>query len=341
MAHNARFDYSFLRDRISPAGRALLAPRSCAPSNFAAAVSRAPAAQSGCRDGAARLTCARGTGRWAMRACSATSGSSCAARCRRKSWRRRRRPCSVPTGCRRTCRRIGRRIAGRPGCLSASSATETCSCTSAEPFLADAHPGSLCRPSTPSPSSRAEAQRDVRRIDWVETAGDLGAHAQEAEWIKTQQPLLNRRLKPKSDGFTLQDLRSTRPRRQTHAPSPTCEPAELAELLRRVSFREGWPQGADRHRPRAACFVPEGPGSRVPRRGLVLRATRSASARAPASAKNRSSCTTCACRWPLSALKLKPWPFPGRVAMRERRRRRRRIARARSLELLGHRALGE
>ena len=37
--------------------------------------------------------------------------------------------------------------------------------------------------------------RQVRRIDWLETAGELGALLREAEWIKSQQPLYNRRLK--------------------------------------------------------------------------------------------------------------------------------------------------
>ncbi len=44
----------------------------------------------------------------------------------------------------------------------------------------------------------------TRRIDWMETAGDLGAQLKEAEWIKTQKPLFNKRLKPKSEAFTLQ-----------------------------------------------------------------------------------------------------------------------------------------
>src|SRR5258708_7796940 len=35
----------------------------------------------------------------------------------------------------------------------------------------------------------------VRRVDWVETAGELGAMLREAEWIRTQKPLYNRRTK--------------------------------------------------------------------------------------------------------------------------------------------------
>src|SRR5260370_27711161 len=52
------------------------------------------------------------------------------------------------------------------------------------------------------PGQQKKAQQ-TRRIDWVETAGDLGAQLKEAEWIKTQKPLFNKRLKPKSDDFTL------------------------------------------------------------------------------------------------------------------------------------------
>src|SRR3977135_1041288 len=43
----------------------------------------------------------------------------------------------------------------------------------------------------------------VRRIDWVETAGELGAMLRESEWIKTQKPLFNRRSKNQARSYTL------------------------------------------------------------------------------------------------------------------------------------------
>jgi DNA polymerase-3 subunit epsilon len=45
--------------------------------------------------------------------------------------------------------------------------------------------------------------RLVRRVDWVETAGDLGAQLKEAQWIKQQKPLFNQRLREKGDSYTL------------------------------------------------------------------------------------------------------------------------------------------
>jgi DNA polymerase-3 subunit epsilon len=94
------------------------------------------------------------------------------------------------------------------------------------------------------PKQQKKAQQ-TRRIDWMETAGDLGAQLKEAEWIKMQKPLFNKRLKPKSAGFTLQ----------------------ASEHGHGV----GRPQGARRHRARP-FFVPEGLGSRDCRWwGLVRR----------------------------------------------------------------------
>ena len=44
-------------------------------------------------------------------------------------------------------------------------------------------------------SGQHKLTRLVRHIDWAETAGELGALLREAEWIKTQKPLYNRRSK--------------------------------------------------------------------------------------------------------------------------------------------------
>src|ERR1700722_3206990 len=60
--------------------------------------------------------------------------------------------------------------------------------------LADEHPA----------SREHKLACQVRRVDWVETAGELGAMLREAQWIKTQSPLYNRRVKSKAGSFTLQ-----------------------------------------------------------------------------------------------------------------------------------------
>ncbi len=43
----------------------------------------------------------------------------------------------------------------------------------------------------------------VRRVDWVETAGELGAMLREAEWIKEAEAAYNRRAKSKAEPHTL------------------------------------------------------------------------------------------------------------------------------------------
>ncbi len=65
----------------------------------------------------------------------------------------------------------------------------------------------------------------VRRVDWVETAGELGAMLREAQWLKGRQPVYNRRIKADANPYTLrlgpQPHAAVRaPRVQAPAPSP-------------------------------------------------------------------------------------------------------------------------
>jgi DNA polymerase-3 subunit epsilon len=53
--------------------------------------------------------------------------------------------------------------------------------------------------------------REVRRVDWVETAGELGAILREAEWIRIQKPLYNQRTKSKAQPHTLRGRTSPTP----------------------------------------------------------------------------------------------------------------------------------
>ena len=55
----------------------------------------------------------------------------------------------------------------------------------------------------PSGPKQRKLGQLVQRIDWLQTAGELGAALREAEWTKTQQPLHNRHLKRASDAVTL------------------------------------------------------------------------------------------------------------------------------------------
>ena len=166
------------------------------------------------------------------------------------------------------------------------------------------------------PKQQRKAQQ-TRRIDWMETAGDLGAQLKEAEWIKTQKPLFNKRLKPKSEAFTL----------QAAAPGRGVKLAALADLDPTTdlagcygvfqSQKDGRKALTDIARAHSLCMKVLGleilddtascvgyqlgrcKGACVGKEPLMLHDMR--------------------LRMALSALKLKPWPFPGRVAIAEGR----------------------
>jgi DNA polymerase-3 subunit epsilon len=165
------------------------------------------------------------------------------------------------------------------------------------------------------PKQQRKAQQ-TRRIDWVETAGDLGAQLKEAEWIKTQKPLFNQRLKPKSEGFTLRA--SEHGRGVGLAALADLDPAGLTGCYGVFqSHKDGRKALTDIARAHSLCLKVLGletadggascvgyqvgrcKGACVGKEPLVLHDIR--------------------LKMALAALKLKPWPFPGRVAIEEGR----------------------
>jgi DNA polymerase-3 subunit epsilon len=182
--------------------------------------------------------------------------------------------------------------------------------------LADEHPG----------SREHKLARQVRRVDWVETAGELGAMLREAQWIKTQTPLYNRRVKSKAGSFTL------RPRETAQGPtdgtigpgsSGRVEPLAIdsvaTEDLTRCfgvfhSEKDARKAVIDIARAHQLCLkilgfedsagscfafqVGKCKGACIGTEPLILHNTR--------------------VKLALSSLKLKSWPFPGRIALRER-----------------------
>ncbi len=60
-----------------------------------------------------------------------------------------------------------------------------------------------------SDAKEQKLARQVRRVDWLETAGELGALLCEADWIRAQRPLYNRRLKPRSSAITFRIAENT------------------------------------------------------------------------------------------------------------------------------------
>src|ERR1700692_1068316 len=80
-----------------------------------------------------------------------------------------------------------------------------------------------------SDAKEQKKARQTRRIDWIETAGEQGAQLKKAEWIKEQKPLYNKRVKQKSDSATLKASE------HTYGVQPTAigdlNPAELADCF--------------------------------------------------------------------------------------------------------------
>jgi DNA polymerase-3 subunit epsilon len=162
---------------------------------------------------------------------------------------------------------------------------------------------------------------EVRRIDWLQTAGELGAMLQEAEWLKTRKPLYNRRAKGNARPHTLR-LRETRTAadRAPAAEVAAVDGVDLADLMQCFgifhSEKDARKALGDIARAQALCLkvigLEDGAGSCfahalgkcrgacVGKEPLILHDTR--------------------LRLALSSLKLKAWPFPGRIALRERGR---------------------
>jgi DNA polymerase-3 subunit epsilon len=139
----------------------------------------------------------------------------------------------------------------------------------------------------------------VRRVDWVETAGELGAMLRESEWIKTQKPLFNRRSKNQARSYT---LRAGPSRALTGRAYPieaiAIDAVDLADLTQCFgvfhSEKDARKALGDIARAQQLCLKVLGFGTaRVP-----ASLTRSASAREPAWPRSRSSCTTRGCSWP-------------------------------------------
>jgi DNA polymerase-3 subunit epsilon len=163
-------------------------------------------------------------------------------------------------------------------------------------------------------SKEQKLARQVCRVDWLATAGELGALLREAEWIKSQQPLHNRRLKKNPEAVTLRvpaagaglvsvvSVDGVEPeeladcfglfRGPKDAQKALSDIARAQQLCRKVL---GVEQSA------GSCFayqLGKCRGACVGKEPLVLHAMRLSLA--------------------LSSLRLKVWPFPGRIALRER-----------------------
>ena len=172
---------------------------------------------------------------------------------------------------------------------------------------------SVCAHFSPDDGGASRSRRLaalVRRIDWLETAGELGAMLREAQWIKAGQPLFNRHSKSKGQPHTLRAGEAV-----------AIESVAAADLLQCCgvfhSEKDARKALLDIARARMLCLkvlgfedgagsclayqVGKCRGACVGKEPLILHKTRLQLA--------------------LSSLKLKAWPFAGRIALRERDRR--------------------
>ncbi len=169
----------------------------------------------------------------------------------------------------------------------------------------------LAEPRSGSREQQLAAQ--VQRVDWRQTAGELGAMLLESEWIKSQQPRYNRHPRSNLESVTLRLAEASgRMRTQRldmlepedlaesfgifHAEKDACKAltdiARASQLCLKVLGME---------ESEGSCFalqVGKCRGACVGREPLILHAMR--------------------LKLALSALKIKSWPFPGRIALRER-----------------------
>ena len=163
--------------------------------------------------------------------------------------------------------------------------------------------------------SGAKDQRkalQTRRIDWIETAGELGAQLTEAEWIKVQKPLFNKRPKDPSAGFTIQASPAAPGVRMTAIAD--LDPADLGGSFGVFhSLKDARRALGDIARAHSLCLRPlgleESEGSCI--------AYQIGKCRGACIGKEAPELHHARALSALSSLRLKSWPFPGRIALKE------------------------
>ena len=165
-----------------------------------------------------------------------------------------------------------------------------------------------------SGSREQKLAAQVQRVDWRETAGELGAMLLEAEWIRSQQPRYSRHTRSNLESVTLRldDAASGRVRIQR---LDMLEPEDLAESFGVFhSEKDARKALMDIARASQLCLkvlgLEESEGSCF---ALQIGKCRGACA-----GKEPLILHTMRLKLALSALKIKSWPFPGRIALRER-----------------------
>ena len=164
-------------------------------------------------------------------------------------------------------------------------------------------------------SGRAmQIAREVKRIEWIETAGELGALLLEARLIKERQPIHNRHLR-KNDELCAFRLKEGGEAAVDLVPLAGATPDELAELYGQFKSKR---EAHNTLRELAA------------EHGLCLKRLGLESGKGPCFNHQIKRCKgwcigkesaarhDLRLKTALAVLKLRAWPFPGRIAVRER-----------------------
>ena len=156
--------------------------------------------------------------------------------------------------------------------------------------------------------------QQVRRIDWRETTGELGALLTEAAWVKAQKPVYNRRLRGGGDAVTCR-IAADRPDR--------VEVVALADLDDGVSSRCHGLYRTPREALRALTEIARAHQLCLKSMGLE---SGDGSCFGHALGRCRGACIGresaalhgVRVKLALAAIRLKDWPYAGPIALRER-----------------------
>jgi DNA polymerase-3 subunit epsilon len=161
--------------------------------------------------------------------------------------------------------------------------------------------------------AREQLAAQVRRVDWVQTAGELGAMLLEAHWIRTLKPQHNRQLKNNAESATLRlGEPSGRVRIQR---IDELEPGDMAQSFGVFhSEKDARKALTDIAHAQNLCLkvlgLEESEGSCF--------AMQVGKCKGACVGKEAPILHDMRLRLALSALKIKSWPFTGRIALRER-----------------------
>lgn len=166
-----------------------------------------------------------------------------------------------------------------------------------------------------NPRAKLEQQltRLVQRIEWIETAGEFGALVTEARLIKSRKPVLNRRLRASSELWTI-CLRedSALPIAAIGVLDSVDDPAAAYGMFRRHGDAERALEGLMREHSLCAKWLglERSEGTCI---GFQLGRCHGVCA-----GRELPALHAVRVRLALAGLKRRDWPFPGRIGIRER-----------------------